>query len=242
MLKQIDHHLWVAEQSLNYWGLPIGTRMTAILLPEDRLLLISPIKIDKHTQAQIDLIGTVKFIIAPNLFHHLYLAECQQIYPQAQLIAPPGLETKKPNLEIDLIFFRDEISFGSELEYILFEGFQVFMPPKIVPVNEIVFFHPESKTLILTDGAYNFDRNFPLITQLATRVLGCYQNLRPTVLEKIAIEDKQKLQQSIQKILAWNFQRVIMAHGNIVETNAKQRLKQGYEWFLDDSYYYKSAK
>ncbi len=233
MLKQIDSHLWVAEQPLKYLGLPVGTRMTVILLSRERLLLISPINIDKETKAQLDLIGKVKFIIAPNLFHHLYLAECQQRYPQAELIATPGLEKKKPNLTIDKIFFRDEISFDSELEYLLFDGFQVLIPPKIVPANEIVFFHPESKTLILTDTIFNFDRNFPLITQLATRVLGCYQYLRPSLLEKIAIQDKEKLKQSIQKIMAWDFQRVIMAHGNIVENNAKEQLKAGYQWFTD---------
>ena len=234
MLKQIDRHLWVAEQPLKFLGLPVGTRMTVILLSGERLLLISPIKIDEETKAQLALIGKVEVIIAPNLFHHLYLAECQRIYPQAELIAPSGLETKKPNLAVDKIFFRDEISFDSELEYILFDGFQVLIPPKIVTVNEIVFFHPESKTLILTDTAFNFDRNFPLVTQLATRILGCYQNLRPSLLEKIAIKDREKVKNSIQKIMDWDFQRVIMAHGNIVDNNAKEQLKLGYQWFLGE--------
>lgn len=71
-----------------------------------------------------------------------------------------------------------------------------------------------------------------MVTQLATRVLGCYQNLRPSFLEKVAIKDKEKVKHSIQKILAWDFQRVIMAHGNIVETKAKEQLNAGYQWFL----------
>ena len=232
MLRSIDRDLWVAEQPQEFFGLPVGTRMTVILLAGERLLLISPIKIDRQTKTQLDSIGKVEFIIAPNLFHHLYLADCQQLYPQATLIAPPGLETKQPKIAIDKIFCQDEISFEPELQYLLFEGFQGFIPPKIVTVNEIVFFHPLSKTLILTDTAFNFDRNSPLVTQLATRILGCYGNLRPSFLEKIAIQDKQKVTHSIQKILAWDFQRVIIAHGNIVETKAKEQLKAGYQWFL----------
>ena len=235
MLKPIDRHLWVAEQPLKYLGLPVGTRMTVIQLSGERLLLISPIKIDSETKAQLDSIGKVEFIVAPNLFHYLYLAECQQLYPQAKLIAPPGLETKQPKIAINKIFCQDEISFEPELEYLLFEGFQNFIPPKIVTANEIVFFHPASKTLILTDTAFNFDDNFPLVTQLATRVLGCYQNLRPSLLEKIATKDKDRVKHSLQKVLAWDFQRVIVAHGNIVETNAKEQFKAGYQWFLGKS-------
>jgi hypothetical protein len=232
MLKQVESCIWVAEQPLRFLGLPVGTRMTVILRSDNSLVLISPIKIDNHLQQQLDSLGTVKYIIAPNLFHHLYLEHCQQIYPQAELIAPSGIETKQPNIVISKTFVRDKIDFNGELEYIPFQGFQTFIPPKIVTLNEIVFFHPNSQTLILTDSAFNFERNFPLTTQLATRVLGCYQSLQPSLLEKIAIRDREIISQSIARILAWDFQRVIMAHGNIVEENAKEQLAAGYEWFL----------
>ena len=138
-------------------------------------------------------------------------------------------------MPIEQIFCQDEISFDGELEYILCESFQTFIPPQIKPLNEIVFFHPVSKTLILTDTAFNYDRSFPLVTQLATRILGCYDNLRPSLLEKIATKDKDRVKHSLQKVLAWDFQRVIVAHGNIVETNAKEQLKAGYQWFLDEA-------
>ena len=232
MLKQIGHCIWVAEQPLKFLGLPVGTRMTVILRSDNSLLLISPIKIDANLKQQLDSLGTVKYIIAPNLFHHLYLKDCQQIYPQAELIAPLGIETKQPNIQISKTFERDQIDFNGELKYIPFKGFQAVIPPKIVTVNEIIFFHPSSKTLILTDSAFNFDRNFPFITQLAARILGSYQSLQPSLLEKIAIRDKEAISKTISRILAWDFQRVIMAHGNIVEKNAKEKLAVGYEWFL----------
>ncbi len=232
MLKQVGSCIWVAEQPLKFLGLQVGTRMTVILRSDNSLLLISPIKIDANLKQQLDSLGTVKHIIAPNLFHHLYLENCQQIYPQAELIAPPGIETKEPNIAIAKTFERDKIDFNGELEYIPFKGFQAFIPPKIVTVNEIVFFHPNSQTLILTDSAFNFDRNFPLTTQLAARILGSYQSLQPSLLEKIAIRDKEAISKTISRILAWDFQRVIMAHGNIVEKNAKEQLAAGYEWFL----------
>ena len=207
--------------------------LTVICLSGNRILLISPIKLEPQTQQAIKDLGTVAYIIAPNLFHYLYIQECKNVYPQAKLLAVPGLETKKPEITIDQVFFQDEIDFQSELEYILFTGFQVLTIPKAATLNEIVFYHRESKTLILTDTAFNFDRTFPWVTQLAAKVMGSYDTLRPSLLEKLVIEDKAKVKASVEKILSWDFQRVIMAHGNIVENDAKQQLKKGYEWFLN---------
>ena len=129
MLRQIDRHLWVAEQPLKFFGLEVGTRMTVIKLLNSSLVIISPIEISSEIQEQLNTIGTVGYIIAPNLFHYLYLAQAQQIYPQAQTIAPPGLAAKQPDLKIDRVFTQDPIEFNSELEFVRFEGFRVFMPP-----------------------------------------------------------------------------------------------------------------
>lgn len=232
MLKQVAHRIWVAEQPLKFLGLEVGARMTVISQSDCSLLLISPIQINSDLKQALDNLGTVKYIIAPNLFHHLYLEHSQQLYPQAKIIAPPGIEAKQPNLEIALTFEQDVIDFHGELEYIPFQGFQAFIPPKIVKVNEIVFFHPDSKTLIITDSAFNFGDNFPFITQLASRIIGSNQSLKPSLLEKIAIRDKEITRKAINKILAWDFKRVIMAHGNIVEKNAKEKLTAGYQWLV----------
>lgn len=232
MLQQIDRNLWVAEQPLKFMGLPVGTRMTVIRLLDDSLLLISPIQITSEIKQQLNNLGTVKYLISPNLFHHLYLAECQDIYPQALVLAPPGLKEKQPNLNIDLIFTQDNIQLDPQLEYTLFAGFQALIVSQIKTVNEIVFYHPSTKTLIITDSAFNFDRSFPLITQFAARILGSYQQLKPSWLEKIAVQDKPKVRRSIDRILSWNFERVIMGHGKIVETDAKQKLTAGYQWLV----------
>ena len=230
MLQQIDNNLYCAEQPLKFLGLPVGTRMTVIRLEDDSLLLISPIAIDSEIKQQLDSLGTVKYLIAPNLFHYLYLSQCQELYPQAKVYTPPGLNAKQPDLKIDKIFTQNDIQFGSELEYTLFAGFQVLIVTQVKVVNEIVFYHPSTKTLIITDSAFNFDDSFPLVTQLAARIIDSYQTLKPSWLEKVAIKDKELVKQSIAKILAWDFDRVIMGHGKIVEVDAKQQLTAGYQW------------
>ena len=234
-LRQITSNIWVKEQPFKYFGLEVGTRMTIVSLEGNKLALISPIKLDERTITEINNLGTVTYIIAPNLFHYLYLQDCKNIYPNASVITAPGLETKKPEIKSDYILTEDEITFNGELEYFLFAGFQVFILTTFSIVNEIVFYHPQSKTLILTDTAFHFDRSFPTVTQFASRIIGCYEKLRPSILEKIATRDKDRVTTSVKKLLQWDFQRVIMAHGTIIEENAQEKFIAGYEWFLDRS-------
>ncbi|MGF1569637.1 MAG: DUF4336 domain-containing protein [Nodosilinea sp.] len=232
MLREVDRDIWVAEQPLRYLGLSVGTRMTVVRLADGQLAIISPIQVSDAIVSQLAELGTIGHIIAPNLYHHLYAAEFKAIYPHATLWAAPGLDLKKPELPIDENLKPEESQRWNGLEYIFFDGFRTLGLGGFNPLNECIFFHAASRTLILTDAAFNFDESFPLITQFATRLSGGYKNLRPSFLERLATTEKAKVRQSVEKILGWDFERVIMAHGSIVEQHGKAKFKQGYEQFL----------
>jgi len=177
MLREIDKNIWVAEQPLKYFGLSVGTRMTVIRLANSELVVISPIQVDSETIHQLNDIGDVSHIIAPNLYHYLFASNFKNIYPKAIFWAAPGLESKRPKLNIARII-QDKNSFLDEVEYLLFDGFRTFTLSGFSLLNECVFFHLESHTLVLTDTSVNFDESFPPLTQLAARVIGGYKNLR----------------------------------------------------------------
>lgn len=235
MLREIDRDIWVAEQPFRYFGLSVGTRMTVIRLANHELAVICPIQISDEIVSQLGEIGTVRHIIAPNLYHYLFAANFKTLYPNGTFWAVPGLEVKKPDLAIDQIINSASNSLWDGLEYVFFNGFRTLGLSGVDSLNECVFFHAASRTLILTDTAFHFDDSFPGLTQFAARVLGGYKSLSPSLLERIATTEKQKVRQSVEKILGWDFERVIMAHGSIVEQNAKEKFKQGYEQFLGRS-------
>ena len=240
MLRKIDANIWVAEQPLRYFGLGVGTRMTAIRLATGELAVISPIEPRDAIAAQLNELGTVRHIIAPNLYHYLFTADFKKVYPNAILWAVPGLEIKKPDLPIDRTIEQNANVLGgspwSGLEHRFFEGLRTLTEKGFQPFNECVFFHAESRTLVLTDVAYHFDEAFPGLMQFATRILGGYKKLSPSFLEQIATTNKEKVKASVEKILGWDFDRVVMAHGSIVENGGKQRFREGYERFLGRSF------
>ena len=233
MLKEIDRNIWVSEQPFKFFGLEVGTRMTAIRLGNGELIVISPIDVDEITIQQINALGNVTTIIAPNCYHHLFLSTFKSVYPHAEIWVAPGLDSKRPDITIDRILDeRGKIGNLDEVEYLLFAGFQTIGIGSSGILNEIVFWHRESQSLILTDTAFHFDVSFPWQTRLIAKILGGDRQLEPTLLEKLASRDKELVKQSIQKLLCWNFDRVIMAHGSIIQRDGKRQLQAGYEKFL----------
>jgi Domain of unknown function (DUF4336) len=205
--------------------------MTIVRLSTGDLVAISPIKIDRETIEQIDLLGEVKYIIAPNLYHHLFIQDFRSIYPQAQLWATASLVKKRPDLTIDVPMVERQNTIFDEIDYLFVDGFQTLFLTGYTPLDEYVFCHRASRTLILTDTAFYFDDRFVPLTQLVSKLMGGYKLLRPSPLEKIATKDKQSVKNAIDRVLKWDFDRVIVAHGSIVEIGGKEQFKSGYDWF-----------
>lgn len=231
MLRELDRNIWVAQQPLRYFGLSVGTRMTVIRLDNQELVVISPICPSNEMVHQLNQLGSVKHIIAPNLYHYLFADDFKAHYREATFWAAPGLKAKRPNLSIDRTI-KNTSPLCVGLDHLIFDGFRTLGTSGFESLNECIFFHADSRTLVLTDAAFHFDESFPFVTQLATRVLGGYKSLSPSFLEKVATTKKEKVSQSIKEILSWDFDRVVMAHGSIIERDGKEKLREGYRTFL----------
>ncbi len=231
MLRAIDRDLWVTEQPLRYFGLSIGTRMSVIRL-SNKLVVISPIQVSDELVGELNELGTVTHIIAPNLYHYQFVAEFKAAYPAATFWATAGLRAKRPELIIDQVIANDSNGAWDGLERLFLDGFKTLSPSGPDPLDEWVFFHGASRTLILTDTAFCFDESFPWVTQLVTKLGGGYKSLSPSLLERLATTEKDRVKASAEQVLRWDFDRVIMAHGSIVEQNGRQQFKRGYEQFL----------
>ncbi len=235
VLRAIDTDIWVADQPLRYFGLSVGTRMTIIRLADGELAVISPVQVSEGLMGELNGLGEVRHIIAPNLYHYLFAADFKAAYPSATFWATPGLPTKKPNLNVDQVITDAPNSPWQGMVCLFFDGVQTLGPGGPDPLEEWVFFHAASRTLILTDTAFCFDESFPWLTQLVTKVGGGYKSLGPSLLERIATSAKGTVKASVKQVLRWDFDRVIMSHGSIVERDGKAQFKQGYEQFLGHS-------
>lgn len=222
-LRQLAADLWVVEAPLRFFGLPLGTRMTVVRLPSSGLVLHSPVAPTDELCRAVRALGTVHYLIAPNLYHHLFAGDWLQRFPDAQLYATPGLERKRPDLSITASLGSDT---NEEWAAVLDQTSLVGMPA----LNESVFFHRPSRTLIATDLAFNIGASDPLLTRAAFWLLGAHGKLAPTLLERFQVKDRDGFRDALEQVLAWPFERVIVAHGAVVERGGKTQLADGYAW------------
>jgi len=224
-LHQLDRNIWVAERPQRFYGLEVGTRMTVIRLADGSLLLHSPVALDPELRGELDSLGSVRFAVAPNRFHHLYAGEVVRAYPEARLWAAPGVERKRPDLAIEALL-GDEApaQWKGEVDQVFFRG----RPFE----NEIVFLHRASRTLILCDLVFNFGPRADTVTRLVMRLLRSYGRFGPSRLDALLIRDRRAARQSLERILAWDFDRVVIAHGDLLESGGPDALRDGYAWLL----------
>jgi len=224
-LRQLAENLWVAERPQTFYGLPVGTRMTVVRLAGDRLLLHSPVALDTGLRAELDALGRVSFAVAPNRVHHLHAGEVAMAYPGTRLWVAPGLERKRPDLRFEAVLGDDApAEWRDELAQVFFRG----RPYE----NEVVFFHRASRTLVMCDLAFNFGPRSPAPTRILMKLLRSYGRFGPSTLDPLLIRDRRAARESLERILAWDFDRVIVAHGDVLDHGGHDLLRGGYSWLL----------
>ena len=224
-LRALGPDLWVAERPQSFYGLVVGTRMTVIRLDDGSLLLHSPVSLDAGLQQELDALGPVRYVVAPNRVHHLYAGKVAQSYPGARLWIAPGLERKRPDLVHEAILDDESpVEWRGQVEQTFFRG----RPYE----NEVVFFHRKSGTLILCDLAFNFRAGTHPVTRLLMQLIRSYDRFGPSKLDPLLIRDRRLARKSLERILAWDFDRVIVAHGDVLERGGREALREGYAWLL----------
>jgi len=224
-LRPLDRDIWVAERLQRFYGLEVGTRMTVIRLSGERLLLHSPVELDPELRRELDSLGRVCFAVAPNRVHHLYAGKVAEAYPEARLWVAPGLERKRPDLRFVAVLGDDApAEWRGAVEQVFFRG----RPYE----NEVVFFHRASRTLILCDLAFNFGPSAAAPTRWLMRLLRSYGRFGPSKLDPWLIRDRRAARASLERILDWDFDRVVVAHGDVLERGGREALRLGYAWLL----------
>jgi len=224
MLRRIDDDLWVVDTDFSMGLMEFGGRMTVVRVPDGSLWLHSVIAIDDALADALAELGEVKHLVAPNAFHHLFVADAQRRYPDATLYAPRALGDKRDDLAIDVVLEggAPPESWGGALEMRVMEGAPA--------LDEAVFFHRASKSLVLCDLAFNIHEG-GWLSRLMFRTLGVFGRLKQSPLWRWFTKDRAAAAASLRPMWAWDFERVILAHGRIVEgPDAKARLAEGMRW------------
>ena len=225
-LRSLAPNLWVADRHFRNGPVDVGVRMTIIRLRDGGLFLHSPVPLQRELRVELDALGEVRAVVAPNRHHHLFAADYPAGYPNARLYAAPGLSLKRPDLK-----FAEELgdtappAWRSEIEQHVFRGAPF--------LGEVVFFHPSTRTVLFTDLVFNVAKGAKGLTRFFYRCVGAEGRFGPHRLVRwLFIRDRAAARESLERILRWDFDRVVMSHGDVLERGGHDAVRTAFG-FLD---------
>ena len=231
LLEYVRDQIWILEYPIRFSGIDLFARMTQIRFANGDLLIHSPCKIDNSLKQDIDDIGQVKYIVAPGNFHHLYVPDFQQSYPDAETFIVPGLEKKRPDIHFEWILGnRPDHRWQDEIDQVLIHGTRF--------IWEAAFFHKPSKTMILTDLLENIGDDYQHPASLLLRfwwkaVFRMWNNPKAAPEYQVGWGNRKAVKKCLQRILDWKAERVIIAHGELVENNVNEILSSAWQKVLN---------
>jgi len=220
---QLHDNLWTVPRPMRFLGAEIGTRMTVIRLKDGALFLHSPVTLDEPTRAEVDALGPVGFVIAPNRLHHLFVAEYTRTYPEAKFFCAPGLDSKRKDLKFDAILDdTPPTEWNGQIDQAVFRAFP--------PLNEVVFFHRDSRSLLVTDLLFNVKTPESAYTRFLVRLDGLGRVAVARSIRWLIKMRRAQARSTVDKMLSWDFDRLIVTHGEVVGSGAKELVRAAWDF------------
>jgi Domain of unknown function (DUF4336) len=218
-LMPLGPDIWHATHVFKIGWMPVSTRMTVVRLDGQRLWLHSPIPLDADLRSELAALGEVSAVVAPNKAHHLFFAPCAAAYPEAKLYAAPGLARKRPDLPpAHTLTPIPPPYWAAALDQVFIED----MPW----VNETVWFHRPSGTLIVTDIVQCWLGELDWSARGYARATGVRNKLAVPHTVRALVRDRAAFLRSCERLLTWPIKRIVMAHNAVIEDDAAARLRK----------------
>ena len=226
MLAEYGTSLYVADgPTVSFLGFPYPTRMALARLTDGSVWVWSPVALTPELERAVDAIGPVRDIVSPNKIHHLFLGEWAERWPDARLHAPPGLARRKPELHFAAeLGDAPDPAWAADIDQVVFRG--------SFALEEVVFFHRPSRTAIFGDLV---QRNDPEQMKgwkgLLMRLDGLVGERGGTPREwRLSFVRRGPIREARARVLAWEPERLVIAHGACAHENAASTLARALAW------------
>ena len=232
-LKPVTENIWVVDgPTIKFYGAPFSTRMTVVRLDNGDIWLHSPTQICDSLKSEIGALGPIRHLIAPNWIHYAHIRDWQAAFPDARAYAAPGVakRAKKHGMHIrfdENLTQTPPAAWAGQIEQMIVEGSKVH--------REEVFFHKLSKTLILTDLIENFEpEKLGWFLRILTKWGGIQDpdGQMPRDMRMTFSRHHDQLRESVQRMIDWGPERIILAHGRWYDKGAVAELKRAFRWVL----------
>lgn len=234
-LKPVAADIWIVDGpavrfGVGWFKFPFPARMTIVRLAGGNLFIHSPTPLTAELRGEVVKLGMPRWIIGPNRLHHTWIAEWKAAFPAAEVHVSPRLAEQAGRLfdfDVRPIDRTSGLPWDAEIATLLVPGDYL---------TEVEFFHPPSRTLILTDLIENFEpsklRSFMM--RWMTRLGGVQDpdGQTPRDLRLTYATRKVQVRDAVERMIEWNPERVILAHGRWYDRDGTAELRRALRWAL----------
>ncbi|MDO5756608.1 MAG: DUF4336 domain-containing protein [Rhodobacterales bacterium] len=232
-LKPVAQDIWIIDgPAVQFYGMPFSTRCTIVRLQNGDLWVHSPTFLADTLRAELNALGPVRHLIAPNWLHYVNIADWQAAFPEAVSYAAPGVCERAARqgkaLNFDHILEQGaEAPWEKQIDQMIVKGSKRH--------REAVFFHRRSSTLILTDLIENFETaKLPAWLRPLVWLAGIDDSDGKMPPDMRLTFRRTPLAESVEAMIAWQPQRLILAHGRWYRRDAVDELRRAFRRILRD--------
>lgn len=213
-------------------GRVLAVRMTVIRLPSGDLLLHSPTRFSNALKRDLETLGGIRHLVAPNIAHWTFLEAWQRACPEATTWAAPGLR-QRPQVRRSGVRLDRDLSDSRPSEW--GDDLALVMVPGGMGFHEVALFHQPTHTLVLTDLVLSLERQkLPAVMRPIARLFGVTapDGMPPPYLRAVIKLRRRAAVQAASRLLALQPERVIFAHGRCFEHDGTAALRQSLRWLV----------
>ncbi|GAA6060627.1 hypothetical protein JCM10212_006378 [Sporobolomyces blumeae] len=244
VIRKLDDQVTIFSVPFSRMGLvPFGGRSTAIKLQSGNVFLAASHALCPDTLSTISSLGPVKHLVMLDAEHGMYTEQYHKAFPDAKLYFPPKAVKKWKSKGLLNEGASNYFSFGEGLA----DPFEVDTAAEIKSADftrahlneDIAFYHAPTKTLIEADLLMSLppteqyskstSRNsIPFLSKMMKPGSSIHQKM----LWHLVAKDKQEMSRAAKEVAAWDFDRLIPCHGDVIEPGGKKAWLDTYAHFL----------
>lgn len=233
-LKPVAENVFIVDSLLSGpLGLMLPVRMTVVRLPSGEVLLHSPTRFSHALRRELEALGPIRHLVAPNVAHWMFLKDWQTACPDATSWVVPGLRQRRQVRRSGVRLNRD---LGTAAPAEWGDAIMLLPVPGGLGFLELALFHMPSRTLMLTDLVLNLEPSkLPAVLRPLARLFGVTapHGMPPPYLRAVIRLRRQAASQAASRLLALQPDRVVFAHGRWFDRDATAALRRSLRWLID---------
>ncbi|KAH8799777.1 hypothetical protein F5884DRAFT_811225 [Xylogone sp. PMI_703] len=226
-----------------------GGRSSIVRLSTGSLAVFSPVALTPAVREKVDSLGTMRYIVALNIAHHIHISAWAKAFPDANVICVEGLpEKREEDISTQGTTFSHIFTTANKTTLHISDEFDAEFDYEYVSAasnKDLVFLHKPTRTLIEADLLLNLPAteqyskvpggtSVGMLGKAVSSAFSAKGNMtwqKRSLWYGVGSKNRQSFGESMRRILGWDFDMIIPCHGDVIDRDAKATFQRLMEWF-----------